>query len=219
MNEISFGASGAVTANSASKFGKMAGARLVVTASITDFEENTKGSSSGSRAKKGGILGLFASGSRAAYMAVNIEVVDVQTSELVASEQMEAEVTDTNIGALIGNDELAGALSGWEKQPRGKALQKIINAAVQFLSNNIPESYFTEKSANNSSSRNSSPKNKVAMKMQRILKDLGYYNGAIDGGLGPMSQKAIRTFQEDYDLETTGMLSAETTKKLLALSE
>jgi curli biogenesis system outer membrane secretion channel CsgG len=37
-----------------------------------------------------------------AYIAVNLEVIDVETSEIVASQQVEGKVTDVNIAGTLG---------------------------------------------------------------------------------------------------------------------
>ena len=222
MTEIGFGGSGAVQAGTAARFGRMVGARLVVTAAITDFEENTGGTSAQGHNRKGvlGLLGSIASSSRAAYMAVNVEVVDVETSELIASEQIEAEITDVNLTGALGSSLGYGSLGSWKKQPRGQAFQKIINQAVQFIAaeGTIPQSYFTEAPAGGLVAKRIEP-NQVAIKMQNILKELGYYKGTVDGLIGPGSEKAIREFQKDYDLDVTGALDTPTRKKLLALVE
>lgn len=219
MAEIGFGGSGAVQAGTAARFGRMVGARLVVTAAVTDFQENTGGTSSNVRNRKGvlGVLGNLSSASNSAYMAVNVEVVDVETSELLASEQLEAKITNVNLGAAVGNSLGVGSLSSWERQPRGKALQQVINKAVEFVATEgtIPSSYFTE--APTGGRRRIAP-DRFASKMQGILKQLGYYNGALDGVIGPGSQNAIRSFQKDYDLDVTGALDPPTRDKLLALS-
>ena len=81
-------------------------------------------------------------------MAVNLEVVDVETSEIVASEQLEATIRDVagGLGGILGGSgsAVAGGVAGWDNEPRGKALQQIINAAVDFLSVNVPDRYYTE---------------------------------------------------------------------------
>ena len=151
MTEINFGASGAVDASSAARFGSVVGARLIVTAAITDFEDSG-GSRGGAGAATGkglkGILGGVVGGSKKTYMAINLEVVDVETSEIIASEQIDATVTDVNFGALlggaIGGAGAVGGLSGWDKEPKGKALQEIINATTLYLEESIPERYYTE---------------------------------------------------------------------------
>ena len=147
MNEINFGASGAVDAGSAAQFGSVVGAKLIVTAAITDFEDagGSRGGA-GAGAKKG-ILGVIG-GSKKTYMAINLEVVDVETSEIIASEQIDATINDVNFGALLGGNSggaaIVGGLSGWDKEPKGKALQKIINATTKYLEESIPERYYTE---------------------------------------------------------------------------
>ncbi len=147
LNEINFGSSGAVDAGSAASFGRILGAKLIVTASITDYED-AGGSTGGAGAKKGILGGLVGAATKKTYMAVNLEVVDVETSEIVASEQLEATIRDVagGLGGILGGNAgvVAGGVAGWDNEPRGKALQQVINAAVDFLSVNVPERYYTE---------------------------------------------------------------------------
>lgn len=49
---------------------------------------------------------------------------------------------------------------------------------------------------------------------QRALNERGYDAGPPDGTLGPRSRTALRTFQADSGLETSGMLDAETQQRL-----
>jgi hypothetical protein len=49
---------------------------------------------------------------------------------------------------------------------------------------------------------------------QARLANLGYYVGAIDGEMGPMTEAALRSFQEDSDLDATGELDDATVAKL-----
>jgi peptidoglycan hydrolase-like protein with peptidoglycan-binding domain len=50
--------------------------------------------------------------------------------------------------------------------------------------------------------------------VQRTLKELGYYEAAIDGQLGPATQTAIRTFQIDRGLPVTGKIDSSLEKEL-----
>ena len=147
MNEINFGASGAVNSGSAASFGRILGAKLIVTASITDFEDSG-GSKGGAGAKTSFLGGIVGAATKKTYMAVNLEVVDVETSEIVASEQLEATIRDVagGLGGILGGSggAVAGGVAGWDNEPRGKALQQIINAAVDFLTVNVPDRYYTE---------------------------------------------------------------------------
>ncbi len=52
-----------------------------------------------------------------------------------------------------------------------------------------------------------SPTNK---QIQTALKNAGYYSGAIDGKLGPMSKKAIEEFQKANNLKVDGKVGPKT---------
>jgi len=56
--------------------------------------------------------------------------------------------------------------------------------------------------------------NESIAKAQRILHDRRYYSGPIDGQLTWETQKAIKEFQDDKDLEKTGRLDLPTTEAL-----
>jgi peptidoglycan hydrolase-like protein with peptidoglycan-binding domain len=45
--------------------------------------------------------------------------------------------------------------------------------------------------------------------VQRELRSRGYYNGEIDGAIGPRSRAAIRAYQADYGLDITGGITRE----------
>ena len=46
--------------------------------------------------------------------------------------------------------------------------------------------------------------------VQTALKNSGYYDGAIDGKLGSGSQRAIKAFQKDHDLQSDGIVGRKT---------
>lgn len=46
-------------------------------------------------------------------------------------------------------------------------------------------------------------------RVQKALKELGYYTAGIDGQLGPATQASIRTYQIDRGLPVTGKINAE----------
>ncbi len=50
--------------------------------------------------------------------------------------------------------------------------------------------------------------------IQQKLKDLGYYNGAVDGVLGKASIAAIKKFQKDNGLVADGIVGSKTAAKL-----
>lgn len=50
--------------------------------------------------------------------------------------------------------------------------------------------------------------------VQQRLKELGYYNGAIDGIFGSQTVKAVKNFQRDYGLTVDGIVGTRTLKAL-----
>lgn len=45
--------------------------------------------------------------------------------------------------------------------------------------------------------------------IQQRLKDLGYYNGPVDGSVGQVTRGAIKEYQRDQDVTASGVPSAE----------
>lgn len=54
----------------------------------------------------------------------------------------------------------------------------------------------------------------VAAEAQRMLARYGYYDGVVDGVLGPLSRSAIRSWQMDQGLLVTGGLDSATLQSL-----
>ena len=54
----------------------------------------------------------------------------------------------------------------------------------------------------------------MVQKAQRVLEDLGFNPGPIDGIWGPKTRGAVLKFQQENNLPPTGDLNTETRKKL-----
>lgn len=50
--------------------------------------------------------------------------------------------------------------------------------------------------------------------VQTRLRNLGYYSGAVDGDLGPRTKQAIKQFQRDFQLQTSGETDSPTLDRL-----
>lgn len=48
--------------------------------------------------------------------------------------------------------------------------------------------------------------NPRVLSVQQALQELGYYNGPVDGVLGPSSRAAIQAYQRSYGLPITGRI-------------
>ncbi|MBU9889528.1 MAG: peptidoglycan-binding protein [Candidatus Omnitrophica bacterium] len=58
-----------------------------------------------------------------------------------------------------------------------------------------------------------------SVNIQKALKKAGYYNGALDGKVGPMTRDAIRAFQSDNGLTADGVCGRQTWSKLKSYLE
>ncbi len=58
-----------------------------------------------------------------------------------------------------------------------------------------------------------------SVNIQKALKKAGYYNGAIDGKVGPGTRDAIASFQKDNGLEADGVCGRGTWAKLKSYLE
>lgn len=50
--------------------------------------------------------------------------------------------------------------------------------------------------------------------IQQALKNAGFYNGPVDGKIGPLTQEAIRQFQQAHGLKTDGVVGTQTWEQL-----
>ena len=53
----------------------------------------------------------------------------------------------------------------------------------------------------------------VVKRIQQALKDAGFYNGPVDGGLGPMTMRAVKAYQSENNM-AAGQLTLETLEAL-----
>ena len=237
LDEIGLQQSGMVDPSTASRVGKLVGADLIITAAVTEFQDNSSGSKAGAGAiagsrRLGGILGAIKGSTKTAHMAADLRITDVQTSEIIGATAVKGTARDTKIGgvagALLPGAAGLGALSSWENTPRGAALRKVIEAAVAAVRTMIPEGYYRHNvgrfaappKAMGGGNRNGNGGggSGVVRNAQQTLKDLGIYTGAVDGQMGPNTSKAIREFQEQAGLEATGKLNVATMKELKSFS-
>ncbi|WP_426237538.1 peptidoglycan-binding protein [Pararhizobium sp. DWP1-1-3] len=54
----------------------------------------------------------------------------------------------------------------------------------------------------------------IVIQVQKALSLFGYYDGVIDGKIGPQSKVALAKLQEDYGLKVTGTITPEVLNSL-----
>ncbi len=59
-------------------------------------------------------------------------------------------------------------------------------------------------------------KGDAVKKVQKRLKELGYYSSSVDGDFGDATRKAVRSFQENNGLKNDGVVGKKTLEKLIS---
>ncbi len=129
LSEQDLGASGRVSKATRAKMGKLKGAKYLVAATVSAYEENTSGSGGGI-----GIAGFSIGGKKEkAYMAVDLKVIDTTTGEIADSRTVEASSASGGLsfGGHVGI--FSGGLSQYAKTPTGKAIRACIIEIADYL--------------------------------------------------------------------------------------
>lgn len=137
------------TDNSGKKKGKIKGADLLIMGAITGWEPGTSGGGGGigggmlgkATAMFGAVRGAFKKSS----MAMDIRIVDTETSEVLAATRVEGVAKDVSLGGFLGGfggaGGMVGGLGGFAKTPMEKAIRTCIYNAVKYMTENTPQSY------------------------------------------------------------------------------
>ena len=112
------------------KTGKTRGARYLVVATVSAFEENTNGSGNGIN------LPGLSSGEdhNKAYVVVDLKVIDAETGSITDSRSIEANSSGSTLSGHTGNvSKFSGNLSKREKTPVGCAIRNCIIEITEYL--------------------------------------------------------------------------------------
>lgn len=126
LGEQDLGASGRISAATKAKIGKIKGAKYLVAATVSAYEDEVKGTGGGVRFK-----GISVGGKQdKAYIAVDLKVVDTETGEIVDARTIEAEAKGQGLAAGLNIKDFSIHGSDYQRTPAGKA----IRACVVYLS-------------------------------------------------------------------------------------
>jgi peptidoglycan hydrolase-like protein with peptidoglycan-binding domain len=98
--------------------------------------------------------------------------------------------------------------------PLGFSLAPALAQGEQKLNDSIPS---VQKAAD--SSPHARVSTKGVMKTQEALKEKGYYDGPVDGLIGPKTRAGLRRYQEEQGLNADGRLTRETAERLGVVSK
>ncbi len=142
-------ASGAAQNSSVPQRGKIKAADLLVEAAITEFEPIASGGSGGigggGGVNSGALGGLLGTALNKAHMVLDIRVIDVSTSEVLAATRVQGQASDVSGGFMagfLGSWGLGTGLAGYANTPMEKAIRICIIEAVRYISQVIPVGYY-----------------------------------------------------------------------------
>ena len=139
MQEQDLATSGRIKKGTEARTGEIYGADLIIVAAITEFEGSAKGVGGGTK-----ILGVTVGGGvKKAHIAMDIRIIDAETSQIVAATSVEGSATSFAAGGAtnIGGS-LPVALGGFSKTPTEKAIRVCIQKAVEYIVSKTPQEYY-----------------------------------------------------------------------------
>jgi len=139
LKEQDLGESGRIKKGTEAPTGEIYGADLLIIAAVTEFSGSTKGVKGGTeilRVRVGGGLGK-------GHIAIDIRIIDVKTSQIVASTSVEGNISSIGLeGSTEIGSSLPVSLSGFNKTPIEKAIRVCIRKAVEYIVGQTPREYY-----------------------------------------------------------------------------
>ncbi|HPR63588.1 MAG TPA: CsgG/HfaB family protein [Thermoanaerobaculia bacterium] len=129
LGEQDLGASGRIDPSTRAKIGKIKGAQYLVAASVSAYEENTKGGG-------GGISfgGISVGGKKdKAYIAVDLKIIDTTTGEIVDTRTVEATSKSGGLNLGLYKWGVGSHLEQHSKTPVGKAIRACVIEIADYL--------------------------------------------------------------------------------------
>jgi curli biogenesis system outer membrane secretion channel CsgG len=130
LDEQDLADSGRISKSSGAKIGKLTGAQYLVFATVSAFDQQSRGTGGGVSFK-----GISLGGKKEdAYIAVDLRVVDTTTGEISYSRTIEARAASYGVSGGLSRGGFSGGLSKYENTPTGKAIRAIIMEISDYLS-------------------------------------------------------------------------------------
>jgi curli biogenesis system outer membrane secretion channel CsgG len=129
LTEQDLGNSGRISAATKAKLGKIKGAKYIVAATVSSYEESTKGGGGGIS-----VGGISLGGKKEkTYIACDLKVVDTETGEIVDTRTIEAESSGVGLGGSVSIAGVSLHGGGFDKTPAGKAIRGCVIYLADYL--------------------------------------------------------------------------------------
>jgi curli biogenesis system outer membrane secretion channel CsgG len=129
LEEQDLADSGRISKKSGAKIGKLTGAKYLVIATLSAFEEDVKGTGGGLSFR-----GISVGGKKEeAYLAVDLRVVDTTTGDIEFTRSVEARASSGGLAVGVYRGGFGGNLGKYEKTPTGKAIRAVIMEISDYL--------------------------------------------------------------------------------------
>jgi curli biogenesis system outer membrane secretion channel CsgG len=129
LDEQDLADSGRIAKKTGAKIGKLTGAKYLVVATLSSFEENVKGGGGGVSFR-----GISVGGKKEeAYLAVDLRVIDTTTGEVEYTRSVEARASSGGLAVGVYRGGFGGNLGKYEKTPTGKAIRAVIMEISEYL--------------------------------------------------------------------------------------
>jgi curli biogenesis system outer membrane secretion channel CsgG len=130
LDEQDLAESGRINKATRAKIGKVTGAKYLVFATVSAFENDVKGGGGGISFR-----GINVGGKKEdAYIAVDLRVVDTDTGDIAFSRTVEARASGGGVNLGLYRGGFGGNLNKYEKTPTGKAIRGVIIEIAEYLS-------------------------------------------------------------------------------------
>jgi len=127
--EQNLGASGRISKSTRSKIGNLTGAKYLVAATVSAFEQKTSGEGGGFSIK-----GISIGGKRdKAYIAVDLKLIEVETGEIYDARTVEASSKSFGLRFGLSRGVFSGNIGKYKKTPVGKAIRACIMEIAEYL--------------------------------------------------------------------------------------
>jgi curli biogenesis system outer membrane secretion channel CsgG len=129
LGEQDLGESGRIDPATKAKLGKIKGAEYLIAATVSSYDEGTRGGGAGVR-----VGGLSLGGKKdKTYIAVDLKVINTTTGQIADARTIEAESTGSGFGAGVNLRGISLAGDTFKRTPAGKAIRACIIYMSEYL--------------------------------------------------------------------------------------